>query len=172
MSENKFTRITAEELQNIFNSGKFQEIFGAITGAGNGSQKPIYPEFSSIAGKQEDRKHDENGRPRAVGSEKIAYPGYRMEVKRGENGERICLILNFCVPGIDKNQISINNEDGILHVKCSTPIEYFGNLDQSVKVNNLYDLEQVKASLCNGNLKITIPAIKVEKVKPINIEIS
>lgn len=86
------------------------------------------------------------------------------------------------IPGVDRENISITSENGILSLKAEKKLEKNKNLkgykyyerkassyERSFRLNDSIDPENIQASLENGVVTINIP--KKEKAKPKKIEV-
>jgi len=91
------------------------------------------------------------------------------------------LLMNIDMPGIDKNNLSLNYENEILSIEASIILDEYeglspiyteykvGNYERKFHIGEGYDLDRISASLDNGVLSIKLP--KRETYKPRKIEI-
>jgi HSP20 family protein len=86
------------------------------------------------------------------------------------------------LPGIDKENVQINIEDGVLTISAHLDEEEleetanvlrrerrFGEFARSLHLGDDIDAEKVDAGFSNGVVKITLP--KIEKKQPLRIEV-
>lgn len=161
-NNNEYGFDSAEQFFNfLFNGGNLSkngkpisidEIFGGKksnanteTKVGVGKDKTIKP----IANNNVLEPSKENG-----------YNGYKMEIMRDNNGNKTSIRLLFCVPGLDMNQLSITETNGIVTVTSTVEVPFFGKLKQSIRINELYDINKMTAKLKNGVLTIEAPVVE------------
>ncbi|KAI3691650.1 hypothetical protein L6452_31450 [Arctium lappa] len=104
--------------------------------------------------------------PRGVGF------GPRRSWEANENEET--LSLRFDMPGLDKDNIKISVEQNTLIIKAEAekeseeddepPRRYSSRIDLP---NDIYKVEEIKAEMKNGVLKITVPKVKTEERKDV-----
>lgn len=103
----------------------------------------------------------------------------RMDLSETE-GE---FLVKMDLPGIDKDQVSVNVEDSMLTVKGERQEEKkeekenylrmersYGNFYRSIPLPETAKVNQVKAAFKNGVLTVHIP--KAEQSKPLKVEIT
>jgi len=91
-------------------------------------------------------------------------------------------LINIDVPGVRKEDISIELKDGYLNVKGERKYEYneetdnvykcertYGSFSRTFNVEGVKD-DSIKASFDNGTLKLELP--KLEEKKPKRIELN
>jgi HSP20 family protein len=86
------------------------------------------------------------------------------------------------MPGVEKGNIEVRVEDGVLYVRGHLDLakyrglqplytEYnIGTYSRSFRLSNLIDQDRIGADLKDGVLSLTLP--KVEKAKPRTIQVS
>lgn len=103
----------------------------------------------------------------------------RVDVEENENEFQVYAD----VPGLDKKDVSITLEDGVLTIKGERKREekkedenrsymerYYGNFSRSLTLPSKVDEKKIAANLKNGVLSISLP--KAEETKPKEIAIS
>ncbi|KVH91948.1 small heat shock protein, chloroplastic [Cynara cardunculus var. scolymus] len=98
--------------------------------------------------------------------------GPRRSWDANENEET--LSLRFDMPGLDKDNVKISVEQNTLIIKAEAekesedddepPRRYSSRIDLPMDV---YKLEEIKAEMKNGVLKITVPKVKTEERKEV-----
>lgn len=115
-----------------------------------------------------------------VAKREQAMPKYRPATDILEREDGFYVYVDM--PGVKKEDMSIDLEDGELTVTGTTNLVYgdkerfvetqFGDGEyiRSISISDIVDRERISASLENGVLELHLP--KVEKVQPKKIEIS
>jgi HSP20 family protein len=93
------------------------------------------------------------------------------------------LHLDAELPGVNKDDVKIKFEEGILSITAATrpgedseDVHYFtkeletGTYTRSVKIGSKYNMEEIKATYANGILNVTIP--KKDEVLPLEIKVN
>jgi len=85
------------------------------------------------------------------------------------------------IPGIEKNNVGINLEDGVLHVEGRLDLSKYaglqplyteynvGHYSRSFQLSSKIDQSKITAEMNNGVLSLTLP--KVEEAKPRTIRV-
>lgn len=90
------------------------------------------------------------------------------------------------LPGVDKEHVDINIDNGILTIKAEKERKYqeeqsttvhhversYGNMERSVRLPKNVIASEVHASLENGVLEVTVPKRQEEKPAPIKVQLS
>lgn len=91
------------------------------------------------------------------------------------------LIVYLEMPGVDKTQVSIRVEDGVLHVEGQLDFERYeglhplyteynvGHYSRKFRLPNQIEIAKIAAEMKEGVLMVTLP--KVEQAKPRTIQI-
>ena len=94
--------------------------------------------------------------------------------------------LNFSleVPGLDKEDLNINVENGHLTISGEKRIEteegkeyfrrerFYGKFSRTFRLPDTVDTEKIKANLTNGVLRISMPRKEEAKPKQIEVKVS
>ncbi|KAI3691651.1 hypothetical protein L6452_31451 [Arctium lappa] len=82
------------------------------------------------------------------------------------NENKETLSLRFDMPGLDKDNVKISAEQNTLIIKAEVENESEGVYSSRIDLpSNVYKVEEVKAEMKNGVLKITVPKVKTEERK-------
>jgi len=96
--------------------------------------------------------------------------------------DRDCLKVVLEMPGVEKGNVNVHVEDGVLFVEGRLDLakyrglqplytEYnIGNYARSFRLSNAIDQDKIGAELKDGVLSLTLP--KAEKAKPRTIQVS
>ena len=96
--------------------------------------------------------------------------------------DRDCLKVVLEMPGVEKGNVNVHVEDGMLFVEGRLDLakyrglqplytEYnIGNYSRSFRLSNAIDQDKIGAELKDGVLSLTLP--KAEKAKPRTIQVS
>ena len=84
-------------------------------------------------------------------------------------------VLEMELPGVDKKDLNLSFERGVLDVQATRKLNHSGNarevrFAQSIRVGTEFDFKKAEAALVNGILTITLP--KSEQVKPFRISVN
>ena len=76
------------------------------------------------------------------------------------------LTMNFDVPGLSKSDIKIAIEDKVITLEGETESRTF---NKQYKLSDEWDIHQTEAKVKNGVLTLTIPKMKIQKKKVLEI---
>ena len=76
------------------------------------------------------------------------------------------LTMNFDVPGLSKSDIKIAIEDKVITLEGETESRTF---NKQYKLSDEWDIHQTEANVKNGVLTLTIPKMKIQKKKVLEI---
>ena len=80
--------------------------------------------------------------------------------------EEDILTMNFDVPGLSKSDIKITIEDKVITLEGETESRTF---NKQYKLSDEWDIHQTEANVKNGVLTLTIPKMKIQKKKVLEI---
>jgi HSP20 family molecular chaperone IbpA len=78
------------------------------------------------------------------------------------------LKMEFEIPGFEKDEVSINIEEGVLVMNAENDKRHFS---RKYKINASFDTESTSAELKNGILTVKIPKVKKSKKDSVNVKI-
>lgn len=78
------------------------------------------------------------------------------------------LKMEFEIPGFEKDEVSINIEEGVLVMNAENSVRHFS---RKYKINSSFDTESTTAELKNGILIVRIPKVKSSKKESIRVKI-
>jgi HSP20 family molecular chaperone IbpA len=78
------------------------------------------------------------------------------------------LKMEFEIPGFEKDEVSINIEEGVLVMNAENSVRHFS---RKYKINSSFDTESTTAELKNGILIVRIPKVKSSKKESVRVKI-
>jgi len=138
-----------DDLLELYSSGRLES-----------GQQPLVYGFSMRVGP--------DGRPRIqeFGNQPQAEPGFREPLTDIiEEGDRVRVIVEL--PGVDREDISLDAEDGVLDIQVDKEGRKF---HKRVELPAAVDSDSAKASYKNGVLDVTLAKAKKRRGKPVRID--